>query len=38
MHPFIRNTIIFLLQLLARLVIKKYKPKIVAVTGSVGKT
>jgi UDP-N-acetylmuramoyl-tripeptide--D-alanyl-D-alanine ligase len=38
MHPIIRKIIIFKLQLLARLILKKYKPKIVAVTGSVGKT
>lgn len=38
MHPFVRKTIIYILQLLARLVLAKYKPKVIAVTGSVGKT
>lgn len=33
-----RRGIVFLLTLEARLVLKKYKPKIIAVTGSVGKT
>ena len=38
MRAFLRTTLVSLLMLEARLVIKKYRPKIVAVTGSVGKT
>ena len=38
MKSLIRSIIIFLLTLEARLVIRKYKPKIIMVTGSVGKT
>lgn len=38
MHPIIRKIIIHILQVLSRLVLRKYKPRIVAVTGSVGKT
>lgn len=33
-----KKIIVFILQIEARLILKKYKPKIVAVTGSVGKT
>ncbi|MBI5401136.1 MAG: UDP-N-acetylmuramoyl-tripeptide--D-alanyl-D-alanine ligase [Candidatus Yonathbacteria bacterium] len=33
-----KNTIILILETEAKLVLKKYKPKIIAVTGSVGKT
>jgi UDP-N-acetylmuramoyl-tripeptide--D-alanyl-D-alanine ligase len=35
---FLKNFLVFLLQWEAKAVIKKYKPKIVAITGSVGKT
>lgn len=35
---FIKNIVVWVLTLEARLVLKKYKPKIVGVTGSVGKT
>lgn len=35
---FFRDTIISILETEARLVLKKYKPKVIAVTGSVGKT
>lgn len=38
MHPIIRKTIITILQCISRLILKKYKPRIIAVTGSVGKT
>ena len=38
MFSFLKKTLTFLLTLEARLVLKKYKPKIIAVTGSVGKT
>ncbi len=38
MKDIFKKIIIFILTLEAKLVIKKYKPKIVAVTGSVGKT
>lgn len=34
----LKNIIVFIITLEARLVLKRYKPKIVAVTGSVGKT
>jgi len=34
----LKKIIIFILQMEARLVLKKYKPKIIAVTGNVGKT
>lgn len=38
MKKILKKIIVFILQIEARLVLKKYKPKIVAVTGSVGKT
>ena len=38
MKTFIRHIITIILEAEARLVIRKYKPKIIAVTGSVGKT
>jgi UDP-N-acetylmuramyl pentapeptide synthase len=38
MQSFIKKIITYLLRLEARLVLRKYKPHIVAVTGSVGKT
>ncbi len=38
LNTLFRNFIIKILELEARLVLKKYKPKIVAVTGTVGKT
>lgn len=38
MRTFIKNTVIWLLRVEAKAVLKKYKPKVVAVTGSVGKT
>ncbi|KKQ34457.1 MAG: UDP-N-acetylmuramoyl-tripeptide-D-alanyl-D-alanine ligase [Candidatus Nomurabacteria bacterium GW2011_GWB1_37_5] len=38
MKSFIRKIIISLLRIEAKLVLKKYKPKIVAITGNVGKT
>jgi len=38
MKSIIKKIIIFILRLEAKLVLKKYKPKIVAVTGTVGKT
>ena len=38
MKNIFKNIIIFILTLEARLVLKKYKPKIVAVTGNIGKT
>lgn len=38
MKQIFKKIIVFLLQGEARLVLKKYKPKIVAITGSVGKT
>jgi len=38
MKAFIKRLVVLLLTLEARLVIKKYRPRIVAVTGSVGKT
>ena len=34
----IKKIVIFLLRLEARLILRKYKPKIAAVTGTVGKT
>jgi len=38
MKQLLKNIIVLILTLEARLVLKKYKPRIVAVTGSVGKT
>jgi UDP-N-acetylmuramoyl-tripeptide--D-alanyl-D-alanine ligase len=38
MKNFCKNITIFLLRIEAKLIIKKYKPKIAAITGSVGKT
>ena len=38
MRKLLRHIVVFALMLEAKLVLKKYKPKIVAVTGSVGKT
>lgn len=38
MRRFFKTLIIFILTLEARLVLRKYRPKIIAVTGSVGKT
>lgn len=38
MKEFIRKIVVFLLTLEAKAVLKKYKPKIIVVTGSVGKT
>lgn len=38
MKKIFKKIIVFILQTEARLVLKKYKPKIVAITGSVGKT
>ena len=38
MKQIFKKIIVFILQLEAKLVLLKYKPKIVAVTGSVGKT
>lgn len=38
MKSFLKRIIVFLLQWEARLVLKRYKPRIIAVTGSVGKT
>ena len=38
MYSFCRNVVVQILTLQARLVLKRYKPKIVAVTGSAGKT
>ena len=38
MKPFLKKLTIALLTLEAQAVIKRYKPRIVAVTGSVGKT
>jgi UDP-N-acetylmuramyl pentapeptide synthase len=35
---YIKKTIIFLLEWEAQAVLKRYKPKIIAVTGSAGKT
>lgn len=38
MKSFLRHIIIIILEVEAKLVLRKYKPKIIAVTGSVGKT
>ena len=38
MHSFFKKIIVTALTFEARLVLKKYKPKVIAVTGSVGKT
>lgn len=38
MKDFFKRTLVYLLTLEARLIVKRYNPKIVAVTGSVGKT
>ena len=38
MKEFLKNIVIFILTIEAWLVVKKYKPKIIAVTGTVGKT
>ena len=38
MKNIFKKIVVFLLEIEARLVLKKYKPKIIAVTGSVGKT
>ena len=38
MKKIFKKIIVWILQIEARLVLKKYKPKIVAITGSVGKT
>lgn len=38
MKSLLKNIVVYLLTLEAKLVLKKYRPKIVAVTGSVGKT
>jgi UDP-N-acetylmuramoyl-tripeptide--D-alanyl-D-alanine ligase len=38
MKQFLKKLVTFILTLEAKLVLKKYKPKIIAVTGSVGKT
>lgn len=38
MKSFFKKIIVFLITLEARLILKKYKPKIVGITGSVGKT
>src|SRR3989344_5800037 len=38
MHDFLKKCIVFILTLEARLVLARYKPSIIAVTGSVGKT
>ncbi|MBI3634009.1 MAG: hypothetical protein HY228_00095 [Candidatus Yonathbacteria bacterium] len=38
MKSFLRHIIIIILEMEAKLVLRKYKPKIIAVTGSVGKT
>lgn len=38
MKSILKNIVVFIIELEARLVLKKYKPRIVAVTGSVGKT
>ena len=35
---FFKKIIIYILEIEAKLVLRKYKPKIIAVTGSVGKT
>jgi len=38
MREFLKKLVIFVLTWEAKLILKKYKPKIVAITGSVGKT
>ncbi|HYD91659.1 MAG TPA: Mur ligase family protein, partial [Flavobacterium sp.] len=38
MKEFLRKTISLILRIESKLVIRKYKPKIIAITGSVGKT
>src|SRR5689334_19738464 len=38
MKTFLKNTVVKILNWEAKLVVKRYKPKIVAITGSVGKT
>lgn len=38
MKALIRNIVTYIIELEAKLVLRKYKPKIIAVTGSVGKT
>jgi len=38
MKNFIKKIIVYILQLEAQLVLRKYQPKVIAVTGSVGKT
>lgn len=38
MREFLKKLVIFVLTFEAKLILKKYKPKIVAITGSVGKT
>ena len=38
MSNFLRNILISIIQLEAKLVLRKYKPRIIAITGSVGKT
>ncbi len=38
MKEFVRNIILFILTLQAKAILKKYQPKIIVVTGSVGKT
>ncbi|MCX6731706.1 MAG: UDP-N-acetylmuramoyl-tripeptide--D-alanyl-D-alanine ligase [Candidatus Parcubacteria bacterium] len=35
---FLKNIVVFFLRIEAKLILKKYKPKIVAITGTVGKT
>jgi UDP-N-acetylmuramoyl-tripeptide--D-alanyl-D-alanine ligase len=38
MKSFLRTIIVFIITLEARLILKKYQPRIIAITGSVGKT
>jgi UDP-N-acetylmuramyl pentapeptide synthase len=38
MKSFLRHTVVFFVTILARAVVRKYRPRIVVVTGSVGKT
>jgi len=38
MHEILKKIVVFVLTWEAQLILKKYKPKVVAVTGSVGKT
>ncbi|MEI6280458.1 MAG: Mur ligase family protein [bacterium] len=38
MHIFFKNTVSYILKTESRLVLWKYKPKVIAITGSVGKT